>query len=74
MGSMRSKTAICNVTETISNSAALCAVSLGSDPSMPEAVSFTNGAASLKPYAPYTSTARNGGGDLTTTWIARSTT
>jgi hypothetical protein len=45
-------TAICNVTEAISNSPVLCAISIGSDPSLPEAVSFTNEAASLKPYAP----------------------
>jgi hypothetical protein len=52
IGSMWSKAAVCNVTETISNSPALCAVSIGSDPSLPEAVSIINEAPSLKPYAP----------------------
>ena len=38
------------------------AVSIGSDPSLPEAVSFTNEAASLKPYAPvHIRGGRNGG-------------
>jgi hypothetical protein len=37
---------------TISNSPALCAVSIGSDPSLLEAVSIINEAPSLKPYAP----------------------
>ena len=48
------------------------AVSIGSDPSLPEGVSFTNEAASLKPYAPvHIRGSRNGGGDLTITWVRR---
>ncbi len=48
------------------------AVSIGSDPSLPAAVGFTNEAASLKPYAPVqVQGARNGGGDLTIIWIRR---
>jgi hypothetical protein len=48
------------------------AVSIGSDPSLPEAVDFTNEAASLKPYAPVQIRgSRNGTGDLTITWIRR---
>jgi hypothetical protein len=48
------------------------AVSIGSDPSLPTAVAFTNEAASLKPYAPvHIQGSRNGGGDLTITWIRR---
>jgi hypothetical protein len=48
------------------------AVSIGSDPSLPEAVAFTNQAASLRPYAPvHIKGSRNGGGDLTITWIRR---
>jgi hypothetical protein len=48
------------------------AVSIGSDPSLPDAVAFTNEAASLKPYAPvHIRGSRNGGGDVTITWIRR---
>ena len=48
------------------------AVSIGSDPSLPAAVAFTNGAASLKPYAPmHIKGSRNGGGDLTIAWVRR---
>jgi hypothetical protein len=48
------------------------AVSIGSDPSLPGAVDFTNEAASLKPYAPvHLHGSRNGGGDLTITWVRR---
>jgi Putative phage tail protein len=48
------------------------AVSIGSDPSLPAAVAFTNTAASLKPYAPvHVQGSRNGGGDLTITWVRR---
>jgi hypothetical protein len=48
------------------------AVSIGSDPSLPAAVAFTNEAASLKPYAPvHVQGSRNGGGDLTITWFRR---
>jgi hypothetical protein len=48
------------------------AASIGSDPSLPEAVGFTNEAASLMPYAPvHTQGTRNGGGDLTITWVRR---
>ena len=48
------------------------AVSIGSDPSLPEAVAFTNEAACLKPYAPvHIRGDRNGAGDLTITWIRR---
>jgi hypothetical protein len=48
------------------------AVSIGSDPSLPAAIAFTNEAASLKPYAPvHTSGSRNGGGDLTITGVRR---
>jgi hypothetical protein len=48
------------------------AVSIGSDPSLPEAVAFTNEAASLKPYAPvHIRGSRNGGGDVTIVWIRR---
>jgi hypothetical protein len=48
------------------------AVSIGSDPSLPAAIAFTNEAASLKPYAPvHISGSRNGGGDLTITWVRR---
>jgi hypothetical protein len=48
------------------------AVSIGSDPSLPEAVSFTNEAASLKPYAPvHLRGSRSGEGDLTITWVRR---
>jgi len=48
------------------------AVSIGSDPSLPDAVAFTNEAASLKPYAPvHIRGSRNGIGDLTITWTRR---
>jgi hypothetical protein len=48
------------------------AVSIGSDPSLPEAVAFTNEAASLKPYAPvHIRGTRNGGEDLIVTWVRR---
>ena len=48
------------------------AVSIGSDPSLPAAVAFTNEAASLKPYAPvHVQGSRTGGGDLTITWVRR---
>ena len=48
------------------------AVSIGSDPSLAEAVAFTNEAASLKPYAPvHVRGTRNVAGDLTITWIRR---
>jgi hypothetical protein len=48
------------------------AVSIGSDPSLPGAVAFTNQAASLKPYAPvHISGSRNGAADLTITWLRR---
>ena len=48
------------------------AVSIGSDPSLPDAVPFTNEAASLKPYAPvHVRGSRNGAGDLTITWLRR---
>jgi hypothetical protein len=48
------------------------AVSIGSDPSLPEAVAFTNEVASLKPYAPvYIQGSRNGVGDLTISWVRR---
>ena len=48
------------------------AVSIGSDPSLPAAVAFTNEAASLKPYAPvHIRGSRNGGGDLTISWVHR---
>jgi Ni/Co efflux regulator RcnB len=48
------------------------AVSIGSDPSLPDAVAFTNQAASLKPYAPvHLRGTRNGGGDLTISWVRR---
>jgi hypothetical protein len=48
------------------------AVSIGSDPSLPAVVAFTNEAASLKPYAPvHLQGSRNGGGDLTITWVRR---
>jgi hypothetical protein len=48
------------------------AVSIGSDPSVPAAVAFTNEAASLKPYAPvHVEGSRNGDGDLTITWVRR---
>ena len=48
------------------------AVSIGSDPSLPEAAAFTNEAASLKPYAPvHIQGCRNGGGDVTITWVRR---
>ena len=48
------------------------AVSIGSDPSLPEAVSFTGEAASLRPYAPvHLRGSRNETGDLTLTWIRR---
>jgi hypothetical protein len=48
------------------------AVSIGADPSLPGAVAFTNEAASLKPYAPvHIQGSRNGGGDLTITWVRR---
>jgi hypothetical protein len=48
------------------------AVSIGSDPSLPDAVAVTNEAASLKPYAPvHVQGSRNGAGDLTITWIRR---
>jgi hypothetical protein len=47
-------------------------VSIGSDPSLPAAVAFTNEAASLKPYAPvHISGSRTGAGDLTITWVRR---
>jgi hypothetical protein len=47
-------------------------VSIGADPSLPAAVSFTNEAASLKPYAPvHVTGSRNGSGDLAITWIRR---
>ena len=48
------------------------AVSIGSDPSLPASVAFTNEAASLKPYTPvHIDGSRNGGGDLTITWVRR---
>ena len=48
------------------------AVSIGSDPSLPEAAAFVNDAASLKPYAPvHMAGTRNGAGDLTITWFRR---
>ena len=48
------------------------AVSIGSDPSLPAPVAFTNEAASRKPYAPvHLRGSRNGGGDLTITWLRR---
>jgi hypothetical protein len=48
------------------------AVSIGSDPSLPAAVAFTNEGASLKPYAPvHLQGSRNGAGDLTITWVRR---
>ncbi len=48
------------------------AVSIGSDPSLPEAVAFTNEAASLEPYAPvHIRGSRNGASDLTITWVRR---
>jgi hypothetical protein len=48
------------------------AVSIGSDPSLPAAVAFTNEAASLKSYAPvHLQGSRSGGGDLTITWVRR---
>ena len=48
------------------------AVSIGSDPSLPEAVPFTNEAASLRPYAPvHIQGSRDGAGDLTITWVRR---
>ena len=48
------------------------AVSTGSDPSLPEAVTFTNEAASLKAYAPvHIEGTRNGLGELIITWIRR---
>jgi hypothetical protein len=48
------------------------AVSIGSDPSLPAAIAFTNEAASLKPYAPvHILGSRNGAGDLTITWVRR---
>ena len=47
-------------------------VSIGSDPSLPDAIGFTNEATSLKPYAPvHIQGSRNGAGDLTITWIRR---
>jgi hypothetical protein len=47
-------------------------VSIGSDPSLPSAIAFTNEAASLKPYAPvHISGNRNGAADLTITWLRR---
>jgi hypothetical protein len=40
--------------------------------SLPPAVAFTNEAASLKPYAPvHVRGSRNGGGDVTITWVRR---
>ena len=51
------------------------AVSIGSDPSLPAAVAFTNEAASLKPYAPvHVQGTRSGSGDLTITWVRRTAT
>ena len=48
------------------------AVSIGSDPSLPAAIAFTNEAASLKPNAPvHLQGSRNGGDDLTITWVRR---
>ena len=48
------------------------AVSIGSDPSLPEAVAFVNEAASLKPYAPvHIEGSRDGAGDLTINWTRR---
>ncbi|MDH3660764.1 MAG: phage tail protein [Alphaproteobacteria bacterium] len=47
-------------------------VSIGSDPSLPDAIAFTNEAKSLKPNAPvHIQGSRNGAGDLTITWIRR---
>ncbi|MDH3660910.1 MAG: phage tail protein, partial [Alphaproteobacteria bacterium] len=47
-------------------------VSIGSDPSLPDAIAFTNEATSLKLYAPvHIRGSRNGAGDLTITWIRR---
>ena len=48
------------------------AVSIGRDPSLPDAVSFTNEAASLKSCAPvHIRGSRNGAEDLTVTWVRR---
>jgi hypothetical protein len=48
------------------------AVSIGADPSLPDAVAFANEAASLRPYAPvHIRGSRDGGGDLTITWVRR---
>ncbi|MDH3664182.1 MAG: hypothetical protein OEU92_29910, partial [Alphaproteobacteria bacterium] len=47
-------------------------VSIGSDPSLPDAIAFINEATSLKPYAPvHIQGSRNGAGDLTVTWFRR---
>ena len=47
-------------------------VSIGSDPSLPDAIGFTNEATSLKPHAPvHIQGSRNGAGDLTITWVRR---
>ena len=47
-------------------------VSIGSDPSLPDAINFTNKASSLKPYAPiHIQGSRDGAGDLTITWVRR---
>ena len=47
-------------------------VSIGSDPSLPDAIGFINEATSLKPFAPvHILGSRNGAGDLTVTWVRR---
>ena len=47
-------------------------VSIGSDPSLPDAMAFTNEATSLKPYAAvHIQGNRNGADDLTITWVRR---
>jgi hypothetical protein len=47
-------------------------VSIGGDPSLPDANGFTNDASSLKPYAPvHIQGSRDGVGDLTITWVRR---
>jgi hypothetical protein len=47
-------------------------VSIGSDPSLPAAVSFVNEATSFKPYAPvHIAGSRNGACDLAVTWVRR---
>jgi hypothetical protein len=47
-------------------------VSIGGDPSLPDAIGFTNEAMSLKPFAPvHIQGSRNGTGDLAITWVRR---